>query len=143
MIRIGNEKDLDKINKLNLLIFSDKPEELEEDFYKKIKMNSYYLSVFEEKNELLGYMAGYEKDGNYYIWMSGVYPDKTGRGIGKNLLNHQLEYAKNKFSKVTIKTSTKWKFMLLLLIKNDFIITGFKKDEFPFPAIYLEKVLGC
>lgn len=70
-------------------------------------------------------------------------PECRGKGIATKLIKEQERHAiEKKYSAVTVKSSPKWKDMLRLLILLDFIIVGYKANEWgPHAAIFFEKSL--
>lgn len=112
-----------------------------------------------ETKKAVGYAIGHEKKGKYYIWMLGiifyillsllycylyylgVLESFRGRGGASGLIGAQIQYAlKEGFSVVSVKSSPKWKNMLRLLIGLDFIIIGYKANEWgDNAAVWFEK----
>jgi GNAT superfamily N-acetyltransferase len=75
--------------------------------------------------------------------MLAVLPKCRKHGIATKLIEGQIQYAvDNRFKRITVKSSPRWKNMLRLLLKLDFVISGYKANEWENePAIFLEKDL--
>ncbi len=95
-------------------------------------------------NEAVGYKVGYEMTSNvFYSWIGGVIAEQRGKGIAKELMASQHQWAKNhRYKCVRTHTHNKYREMLILNIKSGFDIVGIVKshrnDE---PTIVLEKML--
>lgn len=76
-------------------------------------------------NQPVGYIVGYDKlnEGSFYCWMAGVNPDFRKRGILKDLMDYQEQWAKNKgYKKIKIKTRNNCRGMLSYLVRYGFYI---------------------
>eukprot|EP00026_Physarum_polycephalum_P019459 Phypoly_transcript_21486.p1 GENE.Phypoly_transcript_21486~~Phypoly_transcript_21486.p1 ORF type:complete len:156 (+),score=18.70 Phypoly_transcript_21486:64-468(+) len=115
----------------------------EQELIKRLSLEKHaYISVAQVDGNVCGYVIGHEKKRKYYIWMLGVLGDYRGRGIATHLIKEQEEYAMQHFPFIGVKSSPKWKEMLRLLIKLDYIICGFKTNEWDTnSAIWFEKKL--
>jgi GNAT superfamily N-acetyltransferase len=72
----------------------------------------------------------------------GVLGDYRGRGLATHLIKAQEEYARLHFPSIGVKSSPRWKEMLRLLIKLDYILCGFKANEWGTnSAVWFEKNL--
>lgn len=76
-----------------------------------------------------------------YSAITGVLEGHRGMGTATKLIEDQTRHAmKGGYSVVSVKSSPKWKEMLRLLIKLDFIIIGYKANEWgSFGAVWFEK----
>jgi len=138
----GSEIDFESIEKVNKVVFN------EENSVEKMKnrlatYRNCFISLCKDEGKVAGYAFGYEKKGKYYLWMMGVLPEHRGKGIGKKLLAHQESFAREQgYDSMYVKSSNKWKSMLVLLLKNGFDFIGFKENEWKnSPALWLEKKL--
>jgi len=144
IIETGSINDLKNIVKLDKAVFgmSRTPEEVEG----KLKLQKHvHISVAKTTaGKLVGYGIGHEKKGKYYLWSLAVLPEYRRRGIGSEIIEEQIRFAKEKrYTSFFVKTSNRWKEMLRLLLKKGFNIVGFKEHEWedgPLgSAIWLEK----
>lgn len=74
----------------------------------------------------VGYIVGYDKfgDGSFYCWMAGVDPDFREKGVLKELMDYQKNWAREKgYSKIKIKTRNNRREMLSYLVKYGFFFT--------------------
>ena len=97
------------------------------------------------RNGLVAYGMGHEEHGKYYLWMLGVTPGFRSEGVGSEILNEQIGWAREEgYKTFFLKTSNKWRDMLRLVLspRFEFDITGFKANEWGTDsAIWLEKKL--
>lgn len=103
-----------------------------------------HITVALINGKFVGYGIGYEERGRYYLWSLAVLQEYRKKGIGSEIIEEQIRFAKEKgHSSFLVKTSNKWKDMLRLLLKKRFNIIGFKEHEWengPLgSAIWLEK----
>ena len=94
--------------------------------------------------KIVGYGIGHEYKGKYYLWSLAVLPEYRRKGIGSEIIEEQINFAKEKgYASFLVKTSNRWKEMLRLLLKKEFNIIGFKEHEWESgplgSAIWLEK----
>lgn len=96
-------------------------------------------------NNPAGYIISYDRfhDGSFYCWMAGVNPDFRKKGILKELMNYQNNWAKEKgYKKIKIKTRNARREMLSYLIKYWFFLTEvIQKEDINDNRILLEKSL--
>ena len=144
IVKTGSINDLKGVVELDKIVFgiSRTPEEIED----KLKLqNDVHVTIATVTDgKIVGYGIGYEEKGKYYLWSLAVLPEYRRRGIGSEILEEQISFAKEKgYASFFVKTSNKWKEMLRLLLKKRFNIIGFKEHEWedgPLgSAIWLEK----
>lgn len=139
-IREGKESDYSSIEEIEKLCFPNprKKKKLKAKIFSK--PNPYFI-VAEIDGRVVGYEMGYDVKGKLYDCYKAIHPDFQRKGIGKLLLEKQLEIAKKRgYKYVFIKTSNNYLGMLILALKNGFKITGYKAKEWGnSPAIWLEK----
>ncbi|MBT3412555.1 MAG: GNAT family N-acetyltransferase [Candidatus Jacksonbacteria bacterium] len=96
-------------------------------------------------NAPAGYMVSYDRDSDnsFYCWMAGVDPLHRRKGVMKQLMTHQLQWAKDKdYKKLTIKTRNCRREMLAFLVSNGFMFTETTPyEEIEQTRIHLEKLL--
>lgn len=111
----------------------------EELFWRK----SYLLVLALENDKVVGYKLGYEeRQGRFYSWLGGVYPEYRKKGIATKLLRLQHEWCKKqRYSVVRTQTKNRWRNMLLLNIKSGFDVIGTYTDDRGETKIILEKSL--
>lgn len=95
-------------------------------FAERIGTNHYLLLVWEQDGMAVAYKLGYWIDAqHFYSWLGGVHPDYRQRGIAKALLLEQEVRARKMGAKeIRVKSMNQYKSMLLLLISQDYEITG-------------------
>lgn len=90
-----------------------------------------------------GYIVGYNRDddGSFYCWMAGVNPLFRGKGVLKELMAYQLDWAKNHgYTKIRITTRNNRRSMLTYLVKYGFLFTEVTPaDNMEENRIHLEK----
>lgn len=138
----GSFEDLKEITEINKIVFGGT--KTIEQIKEKLSLSIYqtpHITLGRIDGKLVGYGMGYfEKGKKYYLWMFGVLSEFRKCGIGKRILEEQIDFAKSKgYKKFILKTSNKWKDMLRLTIKMGFDIVGFKANEWENnSAIWLE-----
>ncbi len=139
----GSFNDLKEIVKLDRAIFglSRTHKEIES---KLRQQKDVHITIAAIKGKLVGYAIGHEVRGKYYLWSLAVLQKYRKKGIGSEIIEEQIRFAKEKgYTSLFVKTSNKWKDMLRLLLKNGFNVIGFKEREWengPLgSAIWLEK----
>ncbi|MFC1682306.1 GNAT family N-acetyltransferase [Nanoarchaeota archaeon] len=138
----GSFEDLLEITKINKAVFGGTKtvEQIKEKLSLKIYQTP-HITLGKINGKIIGYGLGYfEKGKQYYLWMLGVLPEFRKYGLGRKILEEQINFAKNEgYKSFLLKTSNKWKDMLRLTMKMNFDITGFKVNEWRNnPAIWLE-----
>ena len=144
IVKTGSINDLKGVVELDRVVFglSRTPEEVEDKL--RLRKDVHITIAIITDGKLVGYGIGYEKKGKYYLWSLAVLPENRRKGIGSEIIEEQISFAKEKgYASFFVKTSNKWKEMLRLLLKKGFNIIGFKEHEWedgPLgSAIWLEK----
>lgn len=91
------------------------------------------------EGELLGFKLGYGLDAKrFYGWLGAVAEKYRGGGVATDLLYRQEDWCRTQgFSVIHTRTKNQWREMLLLNIKNGFVIKAVGEDG----KIHLEKDL--
>ncbi len=98
------------------------------EYERRFKNKPHLILIAYDGAKLVGFKAGYERDGYFYSWMGGVLPEHRNKGIAQKLADEQESWAKqHNYPHVTFKTRNRHKAMLLFAIKNGFRIIGFEK----------------
>ena len=89
------------------------------------KHNVFICMAYEGKKPL-GYKVGFERSKRiYYSWIGGVIPDYRGKGIAKELMQMQHDFAgKNGYRVVCTQTDNSFKPMIILNLNSGFEIKG-------------------
>jgi len=140
-IREGRDSDYPYLEEIERLCFPDSGRTREQLEQRVFSNPGPYFIVAEVDGRVVGYEMGYEVKGKLYNCYKAVHPDFQRKGIGKLLLDQQLEIARERgYKYVFIKTSNQAPGMLILALKNGFKIIGYKDREWDDePAIWLEK----
>ncbi len=103
-------------------------------------LNNIILASYIENN-IVGYLIGHEKAGNFYCWVVGVDPNYRRKGIFTAMMKKFEEYAKKQgYKKVTLKTLNNKREMLNYMVKNNWnFIKIYPKDNVRENEILLEK----
>ena len=92
-----------------------------------------------------GFKVGYDrfKDGSFYSWMGGVFPQYRKQGVSSSLANNQEKWTREKgFSSIRLKTWKRHQAMLKFCIQRGFtIIKKIPKNFDSESRIWLEKQL--
>ncbi len=113
------------------------------EFYDTIPKKEYFEDRYKNKEKLIivayyngvpaGYIIGYDKfqdTESFYCWMAGVDVNYRRLGILTELMNYQINWAKNKgYHILKIKTRNNRREMLSFLIRNEFYFTGVENKE--------------
>ena len=113
------------------------------EFYDLIPKKEYFEDRYKNKEKLIivayyngvpaGYIIGYDKfqdNESFYCWMAGVDVNYRRLGILTQLMNYQINWAKNKsYNILKIKTRNNRREMLSFLIKNNFYFTNVEIKE--------------
>lgn len=97
-------------------------------------------------NKPIGFKIGYETPTkqNFYSWMGGILPNYRQFGIAEKLMKYQERWAiKAGYQRILVKTRIKYKAMIKLLQKHQFIQIGiipYSPDEET--RILYEKILN-
>jgi len=144
ILKTGSINDFKGIVDLDKVVFglSRTPQEVEDKL--RLQKNVHITVATITDGKLAGYGIGYEEKGKYYLWSLAVLPEYRRKGIGSEIVEEQIRFAKEKeYAAFLVKTSNKWKEMLRLLLKKGFNIIGFKEHEWEDSplgsAIWLEK----
>jgi len=144
IVKTGSSDALKGILELDRVVFglSRTLEEMEDKL--RLRKNVHVTIATLADGKLVGYGIGYEEKGKYYLQSLAVLPNHRRKGIGSEIIEEQIEFAKEKgYATFFVKTSNKWKDMLRLLLKKEFNIIGFKEHEWEDSplgsAIWLEK----
>lgn len=144
IVKTGSVNDLKGIVELDKVVFglSRTPEEVEDKL--RLQKDVHISVAIITDGKLVGYGIGYEEKGKYYLWSLAVLPEYRRKGIGSEIIEEQISFAKEKgYASFFVKTSNKWKEMLRLLLRKGFNIIGFKEHEWKDSplgsAIWLEK----
>lgn len=133
MIEI-KEVNIDEVLKVhrNVLEFDDlNPKK---DFFENRYRNKEKLIIVAYYNNIpVGYMIGYDKfedNESFYCWMAGVDVNYRRLGILTQLMNYQIDWAREKgYSILKIKTRNDKREMLSFLIKAGFYFTDVEKTN--------------
>lgn len=146
VVKSGSNNDIKRIVEVDRVVFglSRTPEEVKDKL--RLRKNVHITIATIANDELVGYGIGYEEKSKYYLWSLAVSPEYRRKGIGSDIIEEQITFAKEKgYSSFFVKTSNRWKGMLTLLLKKEFNIIGFKEHEWqegPLgSAIWLEKII--
>jgi ribosomal protein S18 acetylase RimI-like enzyme len=142
----GSINDIKRIVEVDRVVFglSRTPEEVEDKL--RLRKDVHITIATIDDGELVGYGIGHEEKSKYYLWGLAVLPEYRRKGIGSDIIEEQITFAKERgYSSFSVKTSNKWKGMLMLLLKKEFNIIGFKEHEWEESpsgsAIWLEKII--
>lgn len=99
-------------------------------FAARIGTHNYLALVADIDGVIAGYKLGYWLAPDiFYSWLGGVLPAYRQQGIAKKLL---LEQERQVFAQgakeIRVKSMNRYKSMLLLLIAQDYAITGFEES---------------
>lgn len=99
-------------------------------FTERIGDKNFLLLVAENNSVLVGYKLGYWIDEQcFYSWLGGVHPHYRKKGIAKKLLLEQERHVSEMGAKeISVKSMNKYKAMLLLLITQNYEITGVHRN---------------
>lgn len=98
-----------------------------EDFNNKL---SYYF-VFEENNEIIGFISFWYVINEAHITNIAVAKENRGSGIGYKLIEYLIEFAKvNEMIGITLEVNTKNQIALNLYNKFDFVIEGTRQNYY-------------
>lgn len=123
---VVKEVPIEEVVKVNATIVefdAAYPKEYFEDRYKDTEKLIILAYI---DNNPAGFIVSYDRfhDGSFYCWMAGVNPDFRKKGILKELMNYQDNWAKEKgYKKINIKTRNSRREMLSYLIKYWFFLT--------------------
>lgn len=95
------------------------------------------------EGQVVGYKFGYEdRPGRFYSWIGGVRPDHRRRGVARQLLEKQHEWARGHgYPRVRTHTTNAHRPMLLLNIRAGFDVIGTLINHRGEGRIILEKQL--
>ena len=120
-----NEKSIKDIHELDKQVF-EKALSIEKITRElKSKHNRSILITYIE-DEPAAYKVGFERSSRmYYSWIGGVSPKHRGKGLAKELMTLQHEFAKkHNYRVVCTQTDKRFKEMLILNLKIGFDIVG-------------------
>lgn len=97
-----------------------------------------------DDQQTVGFKLGYpESPTRFYSWLGGVHTDYRKQGVGKELMRQQhAECQQAGFRKIRMKTTNRWRAMLLLSISQGFCIVSTYIDKEGELKIILEKKLS-
>lgn len=98
------------------------------DFYNKPGSQFFIL---EHKGRVIG-TIGVENQGNKIAEIRKYFIRKSyrGKGFGSRIINHALNYCKkNKFKTIKILTDSTLKNAIIVYLKRNFVITGYKNGD--------------
>lgn len=141
-IEVIGENELKIISQLGRAIFKNWDEGT---FLRKCSLPQkmiLLLAVFE--GETVGFKLGYEQSvGVFYSWLGGVLEHRRGMGFAQQMMLQQEELCRKQgYKKIVTKTRNKFKHMLLLNIKNGFLITDVVKNAHQEDRIVMVKDLS-
>jgi len=146
IVKSGSMNDLKGIVELDKAIFglSRTPEDVQDKLRLRKDVHITITTIADGK--LVGYGIGYEEKSKYYLWSLAVLPEYRRKGIGSDIIEEQITFAKERgYSNFFVKSSSRWREMLRLLLKKEFNIIGFKEHEWEEgpsgSAIWLEKII--
>lgn len=95
-------------------------------FAARIGDRNYLALAAESDGVLMGYKLGYWLSADvFYSWLGGVLPAYRKQGVAKQLLLEQERYIYEQGgAEIRVKSMNQFKSMLLLLIAQDYKITG-------------------
>lgn len=126
----GSINDIKRTVEVDRVVFglSRTPEEVEDKL--GLRKDVHITIATMGNGELVGYGIGYEEKNKYYLWSLAVLPEYRRKGIGSDIIKEQITFAKKRgYSSFFVKTSNRWKEMLMLLLKKEFNIISFKEHE--------------
>lgn len=103
----------------------------EEEYVKRLQSKKHLILVAKQNDKLIGFKVGYAKDENtFYSWMGGVLTEYRKSGVALALMQEQEKWAKKQqFSCIEIKTRNCFKGMLILCIKQNYLIVSVENKE--------------
>ncbi len=113
------------------------------EFYDVIPEKEYFENRYKDSEKLIvvayydgipvGYIIGYDKfqdNESFYCWMAGVDISYRRLGILTELMNYQINWARNKgYHILKIKTRNNRREMLSFLVRNGFYFTDIEQKE--------------
>ena len=83
------------------------------------------------EDQAAGFKLGYAKSKkHFYSWLGGVLPQFRQKGIARRLLDYQEKWARNNgYTVITVKSRNRFKNMIRLLVKNNYLITGVEVSD--------------
>jgi len=101
------------------------------------------ILAFKEKERIVAYKLGYEVNKHtFYSWLGGVHPAHRRKGIASSLMSYQHDYCQGAgYTRITTKTTNKWRDMLILNLQHGFQIVGTYVDHEKEIKIMLEKTI--
>lgn len=137
-----DDKDLAVIAALYLQIFGTAPTDK---FYQRFQQEAGLFTEIVETSDgfPIAYKVGFEVERKvFYSWLGGVLPDYRNRGIAQQLMNRQHQFCiKKGYQKIRSKTTTQWRNMLIINLKNGFNIVHCYPKTDQIWAFVLEKEL--
>lgn len=131
----------DEIFELYRRIFNSEPNQ---EAHERLLHNHDLLAlVAYDGDDPVAFKVGYRQDPDtFYSWLGGVLPDHRRQGIALALMHHQHAWAKAQgYRFMQTKTLNRWREMLILNIRNGFVITGSYVSKDGRLRIILEKEL--
>ncbi len=101
------------------------------------------LFVAMDDSNVVGFKAGYALDRTrYYSWLGGVLPRYRRRGIAKELMRRQHQWASSGgYHKLETRAKNRWREMVILNLKAGFDIIGSCTDDNGLTEVIMRKML--
>ena len=86
---------------------------------------------------LLGFKLGYARgEGIFYSWLGGIHPSIRRRGVGRQLMRRQHDWAQEQgYAFVETRTRAVNNAMIILNLQSGFQIVGFEDDGSGRPTV--------
>ncbi len=113
-------------------------------FYERTANKEKLVIVAYADDRPVGYLVGYDSDGDFYCWLAGVLPEFRKNGILKSMMGYMYYWAKLRgYGKIKIKTRNKRREMLSYLVSNGFSFVKISRRVDPEEnRILLERLLN-
>jgi GNAT superfamily N-acetyltransferase len=114
-----------------------------EKFKARTKKSDLVLICAMSGDEIIAFKMGYPLDDKiFYSWLGGTLPMYRKQGIGYRLMTMQHEWCRqNGYSTIRTKTMNQWRAMLILNLRNGFVITDILHGNDGKQRIVMEKTL--
>lgn len=121
-------EDIELLRPVHDSVFEEKFKK--EDYIQKLKGKPHLILVAKVRNKIVGFKVGYERDGGFYSWLSGVLEEHRRKGIATKLADVQEKWAhEHGFSKVWFKTYDQFKAVQLFARKRGFSLVDWQFSE--------------
>ncbi|UZR93848.1 GNAT family N-acetyltransferase [Chondrinema litorale] len=103
----------------------------EDEYVKRLHTKKHLILIAKQNDKIIGFKVGYAKNENtFYSWMGGVLAEYRKSGVALALMQAQEEWAKkHHFNCIEIKTRNCFKGMLILCIKQNYLIVSIENKE--------------